>query len=129
LPVSRGGSLNIGSTTEYWQIRAIKRKPSTTLRRLTWWLLLLLTKKENECMNEVIINTKEIESIWEKDHLCFIKMKSGKVWICDECQTIGTGVKTWSVRTVEKVTRNVANNGLTIIQLSQKGKSDRYGKK
>lgn len=80
-------------------------------------------------MNEVIINTKEIESIWEKDHLCFIKMKSGKVWICDEFQNIGTGVKTWSVRTVEKVTRNVANNGLTIIQLSQKGKSDRYGKK
>lgn len=72
---------------------------------------------------------KEIESIWEKDHLCFIKMKSGKVWICDEFQKISTGVKTWSVRTVEKVTRNVSNNGLTIIQLSQKGKSDRYGKK
>ena len=80
-------------------------------------------------MNEVIINTKEIESIWEKNHLCFIKMKSGKGWICDEFQKIGTGVKTWSVRTVEKVTRNVANNGLTIIQLSQKGKSDRYDKK
>ena len=80
-------------------------------------------------MNEVIINTKEIESLWEKDHLCFIKMKSGKVWICDEYQTIGTGVKTWNVKTVEKVTRNVANNGLTIIQLSQKGKCDRNGKK
>ena len=80
-------------------------------------------------MNEVIINTKEIESIWEKNHLCFIKMKSGKVWICDEFQKIGTGVKTWSVRTVEKVTRTALNNGLTIIQLSQKGKSDRYGKK
>ena len=80
-------------------------------------------------MNEVIINTKEIESIWEKDHLCFIKMKSGKVWICDEFQKNTTGVKTWSVRTVEKVTINVANNGLTIIQLSQKGKSDRNGKK
>ena len=80
-------------------------------------------------MNEVIINTKEIESVWEKNHLCFIKMKSGKVWICDEFQKIGTGVKTRSVRTIEKVTRNVANNGLTIIQLSQKGKSDRYDKK
>ena len=56
-------------------------------------------------MNEVIINTKEIESVWEKDHLCFIKMKSGKVWICDEFQHIMTGVKTWTIRTVERVTR------------------------
>lgn len=80
-------------------------------------------------MNEVIINTKEIESIWEKDHLCFIKMKSGKVWICDEYQYITTGVKTWTIKTVEKVTRNLPYNGLAIIQLSQKGKSDRNGKK
>ena len=33
-------------------------------------------------MNEVIINKKEIESVWEKDDLCFVKMKSGKVWLC-----------------------------------------------
>ena len=43
-------------------------------------------------MNEVKINKNEIESIWEKDNLCFIKMKSGKVWICNknyhEMQTI-----------------------------------------
>ena len=80
-------------------------------------------------MNEVIINTKEIESVWEKDHLCFIKMKSGKVWICDEFQHIVTGVKTWTIRTVERVTRNIRDNGLTIIQLSQKGNGDRNGKK
>lgn len=80
-------------------------------------------------MNEVIINTKEIESIWEKDHLCFIKMKSGKVWICDEYQKTTTGSKAWVIKTVEKVTRNISNNGLTIIQLSQKGKGDRNGKK
>lgn len=35
-------------------------------------------------MNEVIVNTQEIESIWEKDNLCFVKMKSGKVWICNK---------------------------------------------
>lgn len=34
-------------------------------------------------MNEVKINKNEIESIWEKDNLCFIKMKSGKVWLCE----------------------------------------------
>ena len=33
-------------------------------------------------MNEIIINKKEIESVWEKDDLCFVKMKSGKVWLC-----------------------------------------------
>ena len=38
-------------------------------------------------MNEIIINKKEVESIWEKDHLCFIKMKSGKVWLCEETIT------------------------------------------
>ena len=75
-------------------------------------------------MNEVIINTKEIESIWEKDNRCFIKMKSGKVWICDEFQEIKTGVQNFKIKTVEKLTKNVANNGLTIIQLSKKGKSE-----
>ena len=34
-------------------------------------------------MNEIKINKNEIESIWEKDNLCFIKMKSGKVWLCE----------------------------------------------
>ena len=38
-------------------------------------------------MNEVTINKNEIESIWEKDHLCFVKMKSGKVWLCEEIIT------------------------------------------
>ena len=34
-------------------------------------------------MNEIKINKNEIESIWEKDNLCFIKMKSGKGWLCE----------------------------------------------
>lgn len=34
-------------------------------------------------MNEIKINKNEIESIWEKDNICFIKMKSGKVWLCE----------------------------------------------
>ena len=75
-------------------------------------------------MNEVIINTKEIESIWEKNNLCFIKMKSGKVWICDEFQDVSTGPQQKQIRTIEKLVKNVANNGLTIIQLSKKGKSE-----
>lgn len=79
-------------------------------------------------MNEVIINTKEIESIWVKNHLCFIKMRSGKVWICDEFQDVSTGPRSLQIKTIDKLTKNVANNGLTIVQLS-KGKSEYNAKK
>lgn len=33
-------------------------------------------------MKEIIINTQEIESVWEKEDACLIKMNSGKVWVC-----------------------------------------------
>ena len=78
-------------------------------------------------MNEVIINTKEIESIWEKDHLCFIKMKSGKVWLCDEFQTIMTGPQTFKKKTTEFLTTCSNGNGLAVVKLSQKGKSENNG--
>lgn len=79
-------------------------------------------------MNEVIINTMEIESIWEKDNLCFIKMKSGKVWLCDEYQIIHTGVKTWKIRTTEYVKKCSCGNCLAVIRLSKKGKGDGNGR-
>lgn len=75
-------------------------------------------------MNEVIINTNEIESVWEKDSLCFVKMKSGKVWLCDEYQIIPTGVKTWKVRTTEYIKRSSCGNCLAVIKLSKKDKSE-----
>ena len=33
-------------------------------------------------METILICPADIESCWEKNDACFIKMKSGKVWIC-----------------------------------------------
>lgn len=89
-------------------------------------------------MNEVKINKKEIESIWQKDHLCFVKMKSGKVWLCEEMITkptkelqkeLGLG---YSERDLSKSTiatslyiEQVKNDFITI-PLSQRG--GKYGR-
>lgn len=90
-------------------------------------------------MNKVIINTKEIESVWEKDNLCFIKMKSGKVWLCEEEikrpkwelfkdlgfgyseKQIGLGIIKTSFY-IEK-----AKSTFVTIPLAQKDKCDDYG--
>ena len=34
-------------------------------------------------MESVLISPADIESCWEKNDACFIKMKTGKVWICE----------------------------------------------
>lgn len=81
-------------------------------------------------MNEVIINTNEIESIWEKDNLCFIGMKSGKVWICDEKQIVESylGDKV-PFKTSSLVIKKSREGGLVKLTLSKMGKSEDYGKK
>lgn len=33
-------------------------------------------------MKRIIINTQEIESVFEKDDACLVTMNSGKVWVC-----------------------------------------------
>lgn len=33
-------------------------------------------------MKNILVNTNEIETCWEKQDACLVKMKSGKVWIC-----------------------------------------------
>lgn len=74
-------------------------------------------------MNEiVIINKKEIESMWEKDHLCFIKMKSGKVWLCTEYIKLDNAPDEWAMKTKEYILKN--SNGLVMVYLAQKGKSE-----
>lgn len=34
--------------------------------------------------NNILINTNEVESSWEKPDACFVKMTSGKIWVCDK---------------------------------------------
>lgn len=70
-------------------------------------------------MNEVIINTNEIESIWEKINICFVKMKSGKVWICEEF--INDPHSMTKTRTKDVLLRF---SGLISVKLNGKGKSE-----
>ena len=37
----------------------------------------------NVGMENVLISPSDIESCWEKSDACFVKMKSGKVWVCE----------------------------------------------
>lgn len=70
-------------------------------------------------MKEIIINTKEIESIWEKDGICFVKMKSGKVWLCEEFASKPTSMTKTRTRDVL-----INMNGFVRTQLTRKGKSE-----
>lgn len=74
-------------------------------------------------MNEIIINTTEIESVWEKDNICFVKMKSGKVWLCREIKDITTDSVAYgySVKTKDYI---ASHNGLIALELTTKGKSE-----
>ena len=42
-------------------------------------------------METILICPADIESCWEKNDACFIKMKSGKVWICCKNIDVETG--------------------------------------
>lgn len=75
-------------------------------------------------MNEIIINTDEIECIYEKDNLCFVKMKSGKVWLCPQQLVIRTGITAYEMQTKRYL---LESKGLVSIPLSQKGKCERNG--
>lgn len=35
-------------------------------------------------MEKILINPADIESCWEKNDACFVKTKSGKVWVCQK---------------------------------------------
>lgn len=72
-------------------------------------------------MNEVTINKNEVESIWEKDNLCFVKMKSGKVWLCPE---FSYNILNEKIKVADYIKEK--QNNFVKIPLSQR--SDKYGK-
>lgn len=77
-------------------------------------------------MNEVIINTNKIESVWEKDNICFVKMISGKVWLCNCYKDITLGKIGLcdygkSIKTIDYIKES---KGLICLPLSFKGKCD-----
>lgn len=72
-------------------------------------------------MNEVIVNTNEIESCWEKDNLCFVKMRSGKVWLCLPYKDFTKGENDfvafgYSKKTIDYIK---SSNGLICLPISQ----------
>lgn len=50
-------------------------------------------------MDTILINPAEIESCWEKEDACFVKTKTGKVWICDNkiCIDIKNDYFIWTI--------------------------------
>lgn len=35
-------------------------------------------------MKKVLVSPADIESCWEKPDACMVKMKTGKVWVCEK---------------------------------------------
>ncbi len=35
-------------------------------------------------MEKILVNPSDIESCWEKPDACMVKMKTGKVWVCEK---------------------------------------------
>lgn len=33
-------------------------------------------------MKNILLNVNEIESCWQTEDVCFVKMNSGRVWLC-----------------------------------------------
>lgn len=81
-------------------------------------------------MKEIVVNTNEIESVWEKTDVCFVKMKSGKVWLCElsKDNSIEDFLRTdvLSLSTKDYIAHN---KGLIKLPLCTKDKCERYGKK
>ena len=67
-------------------------------------------------MRTVLINTKEIESCWESDDICFVKTNTGKVWLCTKKHSI------YNVSTKEFIKNS--NRHFVELTLADKGKSE-----
>lgn len=65
-------------------------------------------------MKTILLNTSEIECLWEKVDVCLIKMTSGKTWVC--CKTIKTSE---NVSTKEYILSNP--HSIVKIPLATKG--------
>lgn len=35
-------------------------------------------------MEKILVSPADIESCWEKPDACMVKMKTGKVWVCEK---------------------------------------------
>lgn len=86
-------------------------------------------------METILISPEDIESCWEKENACLVKMKSGKVWICERIytstpipwETKKVGKKlVHEYRTIETTTKDHIgrNKNEKLIEIKLKGKSE-----
>lgn len=70
-------------------------------------------------MNTILINPTEIESCWEKNDACFIKTKTGKIWVCEKT------ISAININTLKYIECNKHQN---LIELPLLKRGDFYGK-
>lgn len=78
-------------------------------------------------MKEIIINTQEIESVWEKEDACLVKMNSGKVWVCKKYKMIITNYETLVTKFISTMDYLNGKQGLVRLTLLEQG-VDKNGK-
>ena len=82
-------------------------------------------------MKTILINPEEIESCWEKNDACFLKTKSGKVWVCEQSIDIDDfdiGDYAIAGHTVSTTEFIINNQNKSIIRLPIKKRGDNYDK-
>ena len=61
-------------------------------------------------MKKILLNVNEIESCWETQDVCFIKMNSGRLWIC--------------TKKMYDIVKSSKKNEIIEVILANKGKCD-----
>ena len=61
-------------------------------------------------MKNILLNLNEIESCWKTEDVSFVKMNSGRVWIC--------------TKPMYDIVRNAKKNEIIEVTLATKGKSE-----
>lgn len=61
-------------------------------------------------MKSVLLNVNEIESSWQTEDVCFVKMNSGRIWIC--------------LKSMYKVVKEAKKNEIIELTLAAKGKCE-----
>ena len=57
-------------------------------------------------MEKILVSPTDIESCWEKPDACMIKMKTGKVWVCEKEITQQENDLVLITNTMESILRN-----------------------
>lgn len=78
-------------------------------------------------MKKILVRPNDIERCWEKNDICFVLMKDGKLWLCKR-ETYGERSPQGFIpifNTSEKILKS-QNNDLIDLPLADGG--DKYGK-